>query len=81
MDAYPSPAPWVLSLQLFVKLVRPVGVDWMLVGSAATAARRADLAPADLDILARQPKGVTRMAAVMPPPYRTTTATGTRERT
>lgn len=61
-----GPASWVGALLRFAELVHPLAVDWMLVGSAATAVRGVELDPGDLDVLVRGPQDVGRIAAVMP---------------
>jgi hypothetical protein len=65
-DSSPPPIRWVSELQHFATLVQPLGVQWMLVGSSATAVRGVPLAPGDLDVLVRAPHDVTAVAAVMP---------------
>jgi hypothetical protein len=62
----PRAAPWVRALHEFTRLVESLDVEWMLVGSAATASRGVDLVPADLDVLVPAPQDVEAIASVMP---------------
>lgn len=59
-------ASWVGALLRFADMVHPLAVDWMLVGSAATALRGVELDPGDLDVLVRRSQDVARVAALMP---------------
>jgi hypothetical protein len=44
------------------------GLEWMLVGSAATALRVGGITPMDIDIAVRRPEDVSRAATVLPTP-------------
>lgn len=57
---------WRSALLEFALLVGPVPAEWMLVGSAATAIRGVPVRPGDVDVLARRPEDVERIASVMP---------------
>lgn len=57
---------WSDALEGVVERLAEVDLEWMLVGSAATALRGAAVEPGDLDLLARTPAGVHSAAAVLP---------------
>ncbi len=57
---------WPTALQHFAQLAETTSAQWMLVGSAASAVHGVDLSPGDIDVLARTPKDVTTLAAVLP---------------
>lgn len=57
---------WRCGLVRFAALVRPLQVEWMLVGSAATALRGVPVEPGDLDILVRRAEDLDCIAAAMP---------------
>jgi hypothetical protein len=62
----PPLIPWVRALLQFATLVQPLGVEWMIVGSGATAVRGVALVFDDLDVLVSTPQDVASVAAVMP---------------
>jgi hypothetical protein len=47
-------------------------IDWMLLGSAATALRGIAIVPGDIDIAVLAPDGVARAATVLPTPSEST---------
>ncbi|MEO6019720.1 MAG: hypothetical protein ABIP45_05660 [Knoellia sp.] len=49
-------------------LNRRDGLEWMLVGSAATALRVGGITPMDIDIAVRRPEDVSRATTVLPTP-------------
>jgi len=58
--------PWEQALQAAAQLLNQAEINWMLVGSAATAIHGADIEPGDIDILIPTPPEVYTAAAVLP---------------
>lgn len=57
---------WEASLLEAIARLRPLRVDWMLVGSAGTAVHGAQIQPVDIDILLRRADDVASVAQSMP---------------
>lgn len=64
-------APWTTVLATVAEQLNAHRVDWMLLGSAATALRGAAVVPGDIDIAARTEDDIVRAAAVLPTPQST----------
>lgn len=62
----PDMNAWELVLEDVAPRLNRVQVEWMLVGSAATALRGAAIEPGDIDVLLSTPAAVQRAAAVFP---------------
>ena len=50
-----DPVPWQHALAEVCRRLTPAGVDWWLTGSAALAARGAEITPGDLDLVVAGP--------------------------
>ncbi|MFG1909775.1 hypothetical protein [Kribbella sp. NPDC048928] len=61
-------APWTTVLARVAEQLNAHGVDWMLLGSAATALRGAAVVPGDIDIAGRTEDDIVRAAAILPTP-------------
>lgn len=61
-------APWTTVLARVAELLNADRVDWLLLGSAATALRGAAVVPGDIDIACRTEDDIVRAAAVLPTP-------------
>jgi hypothetical protein len=61
-------APWRTTLATVAERLNAAGIEWMLLGSAATALRGAAIVPGDIDIAIRTTDDVTRAATVLPTP-------------
>jgi hypothetical protein len=61
-------APWITTLATVAEQLNAHRIEWMLLGSAATALRGAAIVPGDIDIAMRAAEDVTRAAAVLPTP-------------
>ncbi|ONI75749.1 hypothetical protein BWI15_07960 [Kribbella sp. ALI-6-A] len=61
-------APWTTTLATVAEQLNGHRIEWMLLGSAATALRGAAIVPGDIDIAIRTAEDVTRAAAVLPTP-------------
>lgn len=59
---------WATALSLTAEILNRNGLDWMLVGSGATALRGAAIEPGDIDIAVSSPKDVALAAELMPTP-------------
>lgn len=59
---------WEAALLEVIARLRPLPVDWMLIGSAGTAVHGAEIQPADIDVLVRRPDDVVAVAQSMPNP-------------
>jgi hypothetical protein len=59
-------APWTTALATVAERLNRLGVEWMLLGSAATALRGAAIVPGDIDIGLLASEDVARAAAVLP---------------
>jgi hypothetical protein len=59
-------APWITALATVAERLNGLGVEWMLLGSAATALRGAAIVPGDIDIALLASEDVVRVAAVLP---------------
>jgi len=59
-------SPWQDALSLLLARVEGQGVDWMLGGSAALAARGISVMPRDLDLITDE-TGALRLAALLEP--------------
>lgn len=56
-------SPWLDAVAEVSRRAWDAHVDWMLVGSAASAFQGVRVAPADVDVLVRTPSDVARLAA------------------
>jgi hypothetical protein len=61
-------APWITTLATVAEQLNAHRIEWMLLGSAATALRGAAIVPGDIDIAMRAAEDVTRAAAALPTP-------------
>ena len=61
-------APWTTVLAAVAKQLNGGRIEWMLLGSAATALRGAAIVPGDIDIAVRTAGDITRAAARLPTP-------------
>lgn len=61
-------APWTTVLATVAEQLNAHRVDWMLLGSAATALRGAAVVPGDIDIAGRTADDIVRAAALLPTP-------------
>ncbi len=61
-------APWTATLATVAEQLNRSRIDWMLLGSAATALRGAAIVPGDIDIAIHAADDVTRAATVLPTP-------------
>jgi hypothetical protein len=61
-------APWTWTLATVAEQLNAHRIEWMLLGSAATALRGAVIVPGDIDIAMRAAEDVARAAAVLPTP-------------
>jgi hypothetical protein len=61
-------APWTTALATVAARLNGNGIEWMLLGSAATALRGAAIVPGDIDIALLAADDITRAAAVLPTP-------------
>lgn len=68
--------PWTSALRTFLQAVAGSGARWLLVGSAASALQGVDVQPGDVDVLARSPLDVDRIARSLLP-FAVPTGTGT----
>lgn len=57
---------WIDVLELVAVRLNRAGIDWMLVGSSATAVRGVDIEPGDLDIALPTPSAVYAAALHLP---------------
>lgn len=57
---------WSRALRDLAERLDRAGVEWMLVGSAATAIRGAAIVPGDVDVVTSTPAGVRAAAEVLP---------------
>jgi hypothetical protein len=56
---------WERSLITVLELMSDSAAEWMVVGSAATALQGVSIDPGDIDILARHPRDVNTIAALL----------------
>jgi hypothetical protein len=61
-------APWTTALASVAEQLNGNRIEWMLLGSAATALRGAAIVPGDIDIALLTADDVTRAATVLPTP-------------
>lgn len=61
-------ADWTTTLATVATQLNRGGLDWMLVGSAASALRVGAIIPMDIDIAVTKPDDVSRAATVLPTP-------------
>lgn len=61
-------APWTAALATVAEQLNGSRIEWMLLGSAATALRGAAIVPGDIDIAIHAADDVTRAATVLPTP-------------
>ncbi|WP_432947272.1 hypothetical protein ACQPXM_10485 [Kribbella sp. CA-253562] len=61
-------APWTTTLAAVAEQLNGQRIEWMLLGSAATALRGAAIVPGDIDIALREAGDVARAATVLPTP-------------
>jgi hypothetical protein len=61
-------APWIAALTSVAEQLNGIHVQWMLVGSAATALHGVAIVPGDLDIAVLEAADVARAATVLPTP-------------
>jgi hypothetical protein len=61
-------APWTTVLAAVAEQLNGSRIEWMLLGSAATALRGAAIVPGDIDIAVLAADDVTRAATVLPTP-------------
>lgn len=61
-------APWSTTLATVAEHLNGNRIDWMLLGSAATALRGVPIIPGDIDIALLTANDVTRAATVLPTP-------------
>ena len=61
-------APWTTTLASVAERLNGGRIEWMLLGSAATALRGVAIVPGDIDIAIRTADDVTRAATVLPTP-------------
>ena len=61
-------APWTTVLAAVAKQLNGGRIEWMLLGSAATALRGAAIVPGDIDIAVRTAGDITRAAVRLPTP-------------
>jgi hypothetical protein len=61
-------APWTTTLATVAEQLNGNHIEWMLLGSAATALRGAAIIPGDIDIALNAADDVTRAATVLPTP-------------
>src|SRR5687767_10979519 len=61
-------APWIAVLATVAEQLNESHIEWMLVGSAATALRGAAIVPGDIDIAVLEAADVARAATVLPTP-------------
>jgi hypothetical protein len=59
---------WTTTLATVAERLNDAYIDWMLLGSAATALRGVAIVPGDIDIAVRTPDDVAHAAAVLPTP-------------
>ncbi|GAB3811814.1 hypothetical protein [Kribbella italica] len=60
--------PWIAALGFVAERLNGHRIEWMLVGSAATALRGVGIVPGDIDIAVREAVDVEGAAAVLPMP-------------
>ncbi|MEV5966497.1 hypothetical protein AB0L70_32310 [Kribbella sp. NPDC051952] len=61
-------APWTMALATVAERLNGSRIEWMLLGSAATALHGAAIVPGDIDIAIRAADDVARAATVLPTP-------------
>ncbi|GAA3583354.1 hypothetical protein [Kribbella ginsengisoli] len=61
-------APWTTALAFVAEQLNGDRIDWMLLGSAATALRGVAIVPGDIDIALLAADDVSRAASVLPTP-------------
>ena len=61
-------AHWINVLDIVAEQLNRSGIEWMLVGSAATALRGAAITPGDIDITVGSPAEVALAATFLPTP-------------
>ncbi|GAB2596755.1 nucleotidyltransferase family protein [Kribbella endophytica] len=61
-------APWTAVLTNVAEQLNGIRIEWMLVGSAATALHGVEIVPGDIDIAVLEAGDVARAAAVLPTP-------------
>ncbi len=61
-------APWTTTLAAVAEQLNGNRIEWMLLGSAATALRDAAIVPGDIDIAVLAAEDVIRAATVLPTP-------------
>ena len=59
-----STGNWLEALRIFLPYLSRIDVEWMLVGSAATAIHGVEIIPGDIDFIFRTPEGVAQLADV-----------------
>lgn len=59
---------WAAALAVVAERLNAAGIEWMLLGSAATALRGVAIVPGDIDIALRTAEDVARAAFVLPTP-------------
>lgn len=59
---------WMTALAAVAQALNEDHLDWMLLGSAATALRGAEIEPGDVDIATNSAVDVTRAATLLPTP-------------
>jgi hypothetical protein len=63
---------WTTTLATVAQHLNNARIDWMLLGSAATALRGVAIVPGDIDIAVRTPDDIAHAAAVLPTPSEST---------
>ncbi|MER7249814.1 hypothetical protein [Kribbella sp. NPDC000426] len=59
---------WTTTLATVAEALNGARIEWMLLGSAATALRGVAIVPGDIDIAVRTPDDITHAATVLPTP-------------
>lgn len=59
---------WTTTLATVAEALNDARIDWMLLGSAATALRGMAIVPGDIDIAVRTADDITQAATVLPTP-------------
>jgi hypothetical protein len=59
---------WTTALATVAEALNGAGIDWMLLGSAATALRGVAIVPGDIDIAVLAADDITHAATVLPTP-------------
>lgn len=66
VDAASAPTPWIVARRITAEIFNGSWLDWMLIGSAASALQSASVEPGDLDIAVKSPEDLALTAELVP---------------